>query len=108
MFYLLEDAWELFDAVEHLNPIIVTGVPLGGWAEPQKLAWAAERFPGTQMIVCLSREKRLHMKYRHLCEEAGGIFVHHTSTASSLAKLRWLGVLKDCAPRSLLSEFRQG
>lgn len=101
---LMPDAMELFEAVEHLNPIILTGCPLGGWAEPQKQAWGTKHFPGTQMITCMSVDKRKYMqpgdflvddylKYRHLWEEAGGIFIHHTSAKESIAKLKALGVI---------------
>jgi hypothetical protein len=31
----MPDARLLFDAVEHLKPTILTGLPLGGWAAPQ-------------------------------------------------------------------------
>ncbi|TIU94670.1 MAG: hypothetical protein E5W09_22585 [Mesorhizobium sp.] len=95
---LMADARVLYDAVAHLRPIILTGCPLGGWAEPQKLAWAAEHFPGVPMITCMSKDKRTYcrpgdilvddyLKYRDLWEGAGGIFIHHTSAASSLAAL---------------------
>lgn len=86
---LMPQARELFQAVEHLRPIILTGCPMGGWAEPQKLAWAAEHFPGTPMIVCMSKDKRHYckpgdvliddyLKYRDLWEQAGGTFIHFT------------------------------
>lgn len=92
---LMHDARELFDAVKHLRPIILTGCPRGGWAEMQKLAWAAEHFPGTPMVVCRSKDKchYLHagdvlvddfLKYRHLWEKAGGVFIHHTSAKASI------------------------
>ena len=35
---LMPDARLLFDAVEHLKPTILTGLPLGNWAAPQKVA----------------------------------------------------------------------
>lgn len=95
---LMPDARDLFAAVEHMRPIILTGCPRGEWAQPQKLAWAAEHFPGTPMIVCMAHDKRLYCKpgdilvddrtkYRDLWEEAGGVFVHHTSAAESIAAL---------------------
>lgn len=101
---LMPDARELFVAVEHLDPIILTGCPLGGWAEPQKHAWAAAHFPGVRIITTMSVNKRDHMqpgdvlvddylKYRDLWEGAGGIFVHHTSAENSIADLRAIGVL---------------
>ena len=100
----MPDARELFEAVEHLGPVILTGLPLGDWAEPQKRAWGAKHFPHTSMICCLSKDKRNHMqsgdilvddflKYKHLWEEAGGIFVHHTSAKSSIEALKQLEIL---------------
>jgi len=41
----MSDARLLFDAVKHLSPTILTGLPLGNWAAPQKIEWAAEHFP---------------------------------------------------------------
>lgn len=101
---LLPDAMKLYEAVKHLSPIILTGCPQGGWAEPQKLDWAAKNFPGVKMITCLSKDKRLHMKigdvliddwpkYKHLWEEHGGRFVLHTSAEESIAQLREIGML---------------
>jgi 5'(3')-deoxyribonucleotidase len=100
---LLPDARELFDAVAHLNPIILTGCPEGGWAEEQKVAWAKEHFPGSKIITCASSNKRMHMqpgdvliddylKYKDLWEEAGGIFIHHRTAEESLEQLAALGV----------------
>jgi 5' nucleotidase, deoxy (Pyrimidine), cytosolic type C protein (NT5C) len=99
----LPDARELYDGVAHLDPIILTGCPEGGWAEAQKVAWAAKHFPNVRIITCRSSEKRRHMArgdilvddypvYRHLWEEAGGIFVLHTSAADSLKQLASLGI----------------
>jgi hypothetical protein len=101
---LLPDARKLFEAVKHLNPIILTGCPLGGWAEGQKHRWAASHFPGTRMITCMAREKRLHMKpgdilvddflkYKALWEAAGGIFIHHTSADKTIVELHRIGLL---------------
>ena len=96
---LMADAMELFDAVKHLDPIILTGVPRGNWAADQKVRWAAKHFPGTRIITTMARDKRNHakdgdvlvddqLKHAHLWEEAGGIFIHHTSVEESLAELR--------------------
>lgn len=103
---LMPDARQLFDAVAHLHPIILTGCPIGGWAEPEKVEWAAEHFPGTEIITCMSREKYLHMdpgdvlvddyrKYQRHWEGAGGIFIHHTSAKSTIAALRRIGLLNS-------------
>jgi len=100
----LPDAMELFDAVKHLNPIILTGLPRGNWAEPQKRRWAEQHFPGVPVITTSAALKREHAhpgdvlvddrdKYRHLWEGAGGVFVHHRSAAQSIAELRKRGFI---------------
>lgn len=96
---LLDGATELFEAVRHLDPIILTGLPMGNWAADQKVRWAAKHFPGTPIITTLARDKRNHAKagdvlvddqLRHapLWEEAGGVFIHHRSVEDTLERLR--------------------
>lgn len=95
---LMPDASELFDAVRHLRPIILTGLPRGGWAAEQKVRWAARHFPGTPIITTMARDKRDHaapgdvlvddtLTHRERWEEVGGVFVHHTSAATTLGEL---------------------
>jgi len=95
---LMPDAMELFEAVRHLDPIILTGLPLGGWAADQKVRWAAQHFPGTRIITTMARDKRAHasegdvlvddmVTHRHLWEEVGGVFVHHTSAVATIEAL---------------------
>jgi hypothetical protein len=95
---LIADARTLLDAVEHLDPIILTGLPLGNWAAPQKVEWAADHFPGVPIITCLARDKHKHMhagdvlvddreKHRAAYSEAGVVFVHHRSAKDSLRQL---------------------
>lgn len=94
----LPDGRRLFDAVKHLKPTILTGLPLGRWAAPQKQRWAARHFPGVPVITTLARDKHLHMtkgdvlvddreNHRKLWEDAGGIFVHHVSADETLRRL---------------------
>lgn len=94
----MPDAQRLFDAVKHLQPTILTGLPMGGWAAPQKVEWAAEHFPGVPIITCMARDKHRHMhpgdvlvddreKHRAAYEEAGVVFVHHKSAEDSLRQL---------------------
>ena len=94
----MPDAQLLFDAVKHLKPTILTALPLGEWAAPQKVKWAAEHFPGVPIITCMARDKYRHMKgadvlvddrsdHRDKWEAAGGIFVHHKDARSSIAEL---------------------
>jgi hypothetical protein len=95
---LLPDARRLFNAVAHLNPIILTGLPLGNWAAEQKVRWAARYFHGTRIITTMARDKRDHAKagdvlvddqlrHAHLWEEAGGIFIHHRNVDETLERL---------------------
>ena len=94
----MADADLLFDAVRHLRPTILTGLPMGNWAAPQKLAWAAEHFPGVPIITCMARDKFRHMSgadvlvddsERHMAAwvEAGGIYILHRSARESIAAL---------------------
>jgi 5'(3')-deoxyribonucleotidase len=94
----MPDARPLFDAVKHLEPTILTGLPLGSWAAPQKVEWAAEHFPGVPIITCMARDKHKHMhsgdvlvddreKHRAEYEAAGVVFVHHKNAEDSLRQL---------------------
>ena len=96
---LLPDAMELYEAVRHVKPIILTGLPRGNWAAPQKRRWAARHFPGVELITTSAALKREHSrsgdvlvddreKYRHLWEQAGGLFIHHRDAASSIQQLQ--------------------
>lgn len=100
----LPDARELYEAVRPRRPVILTGLPRGAWAEPQKRRWAARHFPGVEVITTSAALKREHCRpgdalvddrdtYRHLWEGASGVFVHHRSAAASVARLRELGFL---------------
>lgn len=95
---LMPDAIELYEAVKHLDPIILTGLPRGNWAADQKVRWAAHHFPGVRIITTMARDKRDHaregdvlvddqLRHAHLWEQAGGIFVHHEDAAASLRAL---------------------
>ena len=101
---VLPDAMELFEAVRQLRPIILTGLPIGKWAEPQKRRWVERHFPGVQVITTLARKKSEHCrpgdvlvddqeKYRDLWEQAGGTFIHHAGVASSIAALKKAGLI---------------
>jgi len=94
----MQDARRLFDAVKHLEPAILTGLPLGRWAAPQKVQWAADHFPGVPIITTMARQKHLHMEpgdvlvddrenHRRTYDDAGVVFIHHTSAEDSLRQL---------------------
>lgn len=105
---LMPGATELFAAVRHLHPVILTGLPRGNWAAGQKVRWAAQHFPGTKIITTLAADKRDHCrhgdvlvddntKYRHLWENAGGIFVHYRDVTQALQELAGLFELRHHA-----------
>jgi hypothetical protein len=98
---LLPGATELFEAVKHLDPIILTGLPQGNWAADQKVRWAAKHFPGTRIITTMARNKRDHgkpgdvlvddmLKHAARWGDMGGVFVHHRTTGETLAALEGL------------------
>jgi 5'(3')-deoxyribonucleotidase len=94
----MADARDLFDAVKHLKPTILTGLPLGKWAAPQKVEWAAKHFPGTPIITTMARDKHHHMEpgdvlvddrenHREAYEAHGVIFIHHKNARDSIRQL---------------------
>lgn len=94
---LMPDAKELFHAVEHLRPIILTGCPFGGWAENQKMRWRDKHFPGVPMVTCMSKNKYQYCKTgdvliddmekaRAAWNAAGGHFILHTSASNSIGQ----------------------
>lgn len=101
----MPDAFDLWNATKHLNPIVLTGVPRGDWAEPQKRTWIARTLgPEVPVITCYARQKSRHCapgdilvddrpKFKDLWEKAGGTFVVHTSAENSLAELRAMGII---------------
>lgn len=99
----LPDAHELVNGVVHLDPIILTGLPIGKWAEPQKRAWVQRHFPGLQVITTQARNKYTYCspddvlvddqeRYADAWENAGGVFILHTDARSSLAAIRKSGL----------------
>jgi hypothetical protein len=101
----LPDARLLYEAVRHREPVILTGLPRGTWAEPQKRRWAERHFPGVEVITTSAALKREHChpgdvlvddnsRYADLWEAAGGIFIHHRSAEASIAALNEAGFLK--------------
>lgn len=96
---LLDGAIDLFEAVKHLDPIILTGLPRGNWAADQKVRWAAKHFPDTRIITTMARDKRDHAKegdvlvddqLRHAerWKEVGGVFIHHKDVETTRAELK--------------------
>jgi hypothetical protein len=100
----MPDARVLYEAVRHKHPIILTGLPRGGWAEPQKRRWAERHFPGVPVITTMAALKHEHRhpgdvlvddrdKHRRLWETEGGVFIHHKDAASSVQELKRFGYI---------------
>jgi len=100
----MPDAYELYAAVKHKHPIILTGMPQGDWAEPQKRRWARRYFPGVPVITTMAALKREHchpgdvlvddrIQHRQLWEAEGGVFIVHTDAKSSIQALREAGYI---------------
>lgn len=103
----MADAAELWTHCSAFESVtILTGMPMGDWAEPQKRTWCAERLglTGERVITCFARDKHVYAtpgavlvddseRHREPWERAGGTFVLHVNAATSLARLRALGFL---------------
>jgi hypothetical protein len=80
-------------------PMILTGLPPGTWAEPQKREWCRVNLgSGVPVICCMSKDKALFCcagdiliddreEARLAWEEAGGRFILHRTATESLAAL---------------------
>lgn len=105
----MSDGRELWNFVKPYNAIILTGLPIGTWAEPQKRAWCTRELGlEISVITCLSKEKPYkaldvcfdgqipvliddRIKLKDPWQDIGGVFIHHTSADSSIAALKELG-----------------
>ena len=103
-FYLnlppMPDLDELWDAIKHLDPIVLTGVPASVEEAPaNKMAWIVKNL-GSDIEVrcCRSREKYLHAapgdiliddweKYKDLWLNAGGRWITHTTASDTIRQL---------------------
>ena len=96
------DGRELWKFLRPLQPTLLTGSPRGAWARPQKERWCLE-----QLGVSPDRVQVVHNgksafagpgcvlvddweKYRQEWEDAGGVFILHTSTAATIRALEQL------------------
>jgi 5'(3')-deoxyribonucleotidase len=103
---LMEDARFLYNAVIHLNPTILTGIPRDMDAfENQKHLWSEKHFGKEQKIICCRASKKSQfckpgdvivddrIRYKKLWEKANGIWITHKSAKESIDKLKEIGVL---------------
>lgn len=93
------DGPSIWVAIRQFKPTILSGVPHGTWAAPQKRAWVDKYLgPHVPLITCMSHEKA---DYAHpgdiliddraktgpAWEAAGGRFIHHVTRASTLTQI---------------------
>jgi hypothetical protein len=112
----MDDGRKLWDFCAAFDPVILTGLPMGAWAEPQKRRWCArelgDRVP---VITCMSRDKAKkageyllnrgdadsstpipvlvddRLRLQEAWETMGGVFIHHRNADESIRELRALG-----------------
>lgn len=103
---MMPDAMTLWESVEHLNPIILTGIPHSvEEAEPNKRFWVRWHLgANVEVRCCRSSEKCLYAKpgdvlvddwdkYRKLWVANGGVWITHTSADNTIEQLCGLGIL---------------
>lgn len=99
---MMHDAQVLWEFCAPYDPVILTGLPMGTWAPEQKRRWVANMLgEEVRVITCLSREKHRYSgpdrilvddreSLRTTWEAAGGLFIHHTGAARTIAELKRL------------------
>ncbi|MBN2344265.1 MAG: hypothetical protein JXX29_11900 [Deltaproteobacteria bacterium] len=105
----MPDGRVLWEACKKNSPVILTGLPIGKWAEPQKRHWCERELgPDVEVLTCLSRNKAKVARARDTeripvlvddreklkapFEEMGGVFIHHRSAQQSIEALSALGL----------------
>jgi hypothetical protein len=97
----LPDAMDLFNGVKHLPHAILTGIPKDEKNDSkQKIDWAHKFIDKDINVICCLRSKKFTFckpgdiliddipSYSKKWENAGGIFIHHTSAANTLKTLK--------------------
>ena len=110
----MPDGKQLWDRIAPLEPKILTGMPMGNWAEGQKRNWCARELgiENARVITCMARDKWRQAGPRAILiddrddlgvrwQQLGGTFVHHTSTDNTLEELEKLGVFdSSCSTKT--------
>lgn len=109
----MSDGRVLWDAVQDFDPVILTGLPMGKWAEPQKRSWCERELgPEIPVVTGMSRKKaelaaqwmeenglggRIpvlvddRLKMKEAWEASGGHFILHLDAPGSIKELKALG-----------------
>jgi hypothetical protein len=100
----MPDGRDLWEFCKLYNPVVLTGIPMGKWAPGQKKRWVGENLGwDVECITCFAKDKHLYggpgtvlvddrpEKSKDTWEQAGGVFITHTSAAESIRELQKLG-----------------
>jgi len=114
----------LWERLRPHGPTVLTGLPMGNWAKPQKLAWCARELgPEVPVVACMSREKAklgreltpgdavpVLIDDRESLEEAwqamGGVFILHAEPETSAAAFEDLLAKKEPETRIEMTGIR--
>lgn len=94
----IDDAKKLWNIVHKYDPIILTGLPMGGWAEKQKRQWVLREMGYYEVICCFAKDKQMFAADTHLLiddrkqnidqwREKGGHAIHFISVEQTIADL---------------------
>ncbi len=102
----MPDGKQLWHAIKDLCPAVLTGIPRGAWAEPQKRSWCSQNLgDDVEVFVCQSSEKATvastvcteeflpiliddRISLQSAWESIGGVFIHHKNASESLEQLQ--------------------
>lgn len=101
---MMPDGKDLWNYVSKYKPTILTGIPRGNWAQPQKKAWVAKYLGSSiPVITGMARDKYTYAAKNHILVDdtqrnidewtrAKGIGILHISAKDSIQQLRDLGL----------------
>ena len=104
---MMPDGQQLWDKVGPMGAVILTGMPVGNWADGQKRTWCKRMLDPQPPMVLTGWARDKHKlaaeylgrplngdvliddrpKHQAAWEEAGGKWITHTSAANSIAEL---------------------
>ena len=100
--FFTRDGVKLWHFFLHYQPTIITGLPLGDWAWPQKREWCRRELGKVNVIGCASEDKHKYCRGRNSfliddrvgnCGDwtrAGGTSILHVSAVQSIATFKEL------------------
>lgn len=95
----MPEGQDLWANIIEYSPVILTGIPYGGWAAQQKRDWCANKLgKSVEVIPCWSKDKHLFaipgdiliddsISAKDKWVDAGGIFLHYINTKDTLKGL---------------------